>query len=187
MTEKLYALDPSRSSLRVFTYAEGLFARLAHDLELGIHEAEVRVTSDGDQQRVVAHVPLAALRVEGVVKHGALRTDVLSEKDHEEILAKMRGDVFDGASASDRLGLEATLVGSRVEGSLLLPSGKRVALVFSLESAPGGEPRPHVKGAFDLSLKKIAGADVKGPLGAFRIADRVHVSLDLHLVALVAS
>ena len=183
MTEKHYALDPSRSSLRVFTYAEGLFARLAHDLELGIHEVEVRVDFEGGNPRVVAHVPLASLRVEGVVKHGALRTDVLSEKDHHEILAKMRGDVFDGASPSDRLTLEASVSGSRVEGSLVLPSGKRVALGFSLEATPGVDAVAHVKGAFDLSLKQVAGADVKGPLGAFRISDRVHVSLDVHLVA----
>jgi hypothetical protein len=183
VTEKHYALDPSRSSLRVFTYAEGLFARLAHDLELGIHQAEVRVLLEGDKPRVVAHVPLASLRVEGVVKHGALRTDVLSEKDHQEILAKMRDDVFDGASPSDRLTLEASVTGPRVEGSLILPSGKRVSLGFSLDTAPGTEAVAHVKGAFDLSLKRVAGADVKGPLGAFRISDRVHVSIDVHLVA----
>lgn len=183
MTEKHYALDPTRSSLRVFTYAEGLFARLAHDLELGIHEAEVRVDFGGDGPRVIAHVPLASLRVEGVVKHGALRTDVLSEKDHQEILAKMRGDVFDGARPTDRLTLEASVIGARVEGALVLPSGKRISVGFSLDAAPGTDPVAHVKGAFDLSLKQVAGAEVKGPLGAFRISDRVHVSLDVHLVA----
>ena len=183
MTEKHYALDPSRSSLRVLTYAEGLFARLAHDLELRIHEADVHVSHETEKPHVVAHVPLASLRVEGVIKNGVLRTDVLSEKDHQEILTKMRGDVFDGAGPSERLTLEATLDGTQVTGSLRLPSGKRVPLVFTVESMPSTELEAHVKGSFDLSVKQVAGAEIKGPLGAFRISDRVHVSIDVHLVA----
>src|SRR5690606_41672382 len=82
------ALDPARSSLRVWTFKDGLLARLAHDLSLeatGLRSSLEREEGGG---RVERDAPAAGLRARGQVVRGEVRP--LGDKEHREIAADAR-------------------------------------------------------------------------------------------------
>ena len=79
------------SKIRARTYAKGLLAALAHDLELDLpaSESTVEQLDDGAWSgRIV--VAVDAIRVVGVLRRGAVATDVLSASDRTEIEKRLR-------------------------------------------------------------------------------------------------
>ena len=185
-----YSIDLSRSSLQIFTSADGLLARLAHDLRLSVGAAAIDVVRDESEATVRAHVRIGALRVDGVMKDGALREGVLSAHDREEILNKMRAEVFGGKGDDALIELEGSLRGDSLSGTLRSPNGRSArvnAKVTTVHDGAEAAPGEHVRGTFEVSLKELAGHDIKGPLGAFRVSDHVRVTFDAHFVPRVES
>jgi hypothetical protein len=178
-----FVVDGARSRVRVHTFAEGLLARLAHDLELVCTKlsgtASRAAPTDGATATGTASLeaPLGGMEVTGVIKDGRLDERALSASDRRDILAKMHADVFH-ASPSGVLRLDATLEGSAAKVRLLAPNGKSVEATTQAELRPDGEGL-RATGTFDLSLAKLGSDVVKGPMGAFRVKDRVAISFDV--------
>src|SRR5437667_12856762 len=83
-------LDPALSRVAVYTFAEGLFSALAHDLEIVAGD----VSGEADGEKAEVRVGVAALKVSGVMKRGRLDRDVLSESDRAAIEKQIREAVL---------------------------------------------------------------------------------------------
>src|SRR4051812_42846316 len=83
---RMLVLDPQASTVVIRTYAEGLFARLAHDLELACTRLDG--TSD-DGRRARIEVSVGSIEVRGILGGGTL-----SPSEESDCLAKMRREVF---------------------------------------------------------------------------------------------
>jgi len=173
-----YVLDPKSSTVHVFTYAEGLFARLAHDLRLTVADLTLTAERDGDGGSVSGEIPLGSLVVDGVMKKDTLREDVLSAHDRQEILEKMRADVFGGAAVSAAIVVRGELRGTSFDVTVEGPNGRSARAAHTVRGASIDEGE-RVRGEIELSLRALSGHDVKGPLGAFRISDRIRVAFDV--------
>ena len=87
--------DKTSSRLVLRTRTSGLLARFAHDLEINATELSIRATADGDSWSAEVAIPVAALRVEGVLKGGdKLDTGVLSASDRAEIEQRIRSEIL---------------------------------------------------------------------------------------------
>ena len=160
-------LDARASRVRIHTFAEGLFARLAHDLEITCGSLEG--TASRDAKTATIEAPLSGFEVAGVLEKGRVDERALSAGDRRDILEKMHRDVFH-ADASARVKLEASVDGVK----LVLPSGREVAIAtrVTVEDL-------RASGSFDVSLSAIGSDVVKGPMNAFRVKDRVTVLFDV--------
>ena len=148
-------------TLQVFTWREGLLARVGHDLRLS---APARITREGEA--VVVTVDAASLHVDGAMKDGrltevsagdradiekALRTDVLNVARHPQI--RWRG-TMDGRGTLELCGRSAPLrVPAKAEGDRM-----RGEVEFA-PSAWGIKP-------------------FRALLGALKLQDRVRVVFD---------
>lgn len=179
-------LDPSRSRVRIQTFAEGLFARLAHDLELLCNEVSgtaltnAETTPGGGKTTGTASVeaPLRGMVVAGVLgKDGRVDPRGLSPSEQRDALAKMQQDVFHaGPDAVVRIEAHHDGDGARIR--LVPPAGKAVESVVRPEvQVDAGAV--HARGSFEVSLAAIGSDVVKGPMGAFRVKDRVKVIFDV--------
>jgi hypothetical protein len=171
-------LAAERSRIAVYTFAEGLLSALAHDLELlaGDVSGEANETAEGPVAEV--RVPVASLRVTGVVKRGKLDTSVLSAGDRDAIERQVRGDVLPGADVVARATPDGR--GSRVAIEVRSARGvDRVTCDVALTSEEGGRRALRAQGRAEVSLSALGAPPVKGPMGAFRVKDRVRVEFDL--------
>ncbi len=174
-------VDENTATITLRTRAEGLLARLAHDLEITGTGVSGQVTLDGDAWTADLSMPIASLRVAGALHGDELDRSTLSASDRAQIEEKMRADVFFGgarvvtvrAHGASLTAGEATIsIGSR---------SQRVAITVSAAPLLDAAPRP--TGRFTLSLEKLGVKPIKGPLGAFRIKDAVEVSFAIPLRA----
>lgn len=162
-------LDPARSTIAVYTFAEGLFSALAHDLELRARAFE----GDARGEDVTLRVPVDELRVEGVVKRGTTDRGVLSSGDRDTIERQIRDDVLRGADVRVR----GTREGAKARIQIDAPTGHaEVACAVEVRSEAD---TTFARGEVELSLRALGVAPVKGPMGAFRVADRVRVRFEL--------
>lgn len=177
-----HVLDASRSRVRIQTFAEGLLARLAHDLELVCGELSGKATtvSDGGKTTGTASVeaPLRGIVVAGVLgKDGRVDPRGLSASEQRDVIAKMQHEVFHaGPDAVVRV--VAHHDGSSARLRVVPPNGKAVETVVRPDVELKGDD-VHAQGTFELSLAAIGGGAVKGPMGAFRVKDRVKVIFDV--------
>jgi hypothetical protein len=165
-------LDAARSRLAVYTFAEGFLSALAHDLELVA--GDVSGTLDGE--KVELRVPVAGLKVTGVMKKGRLDTGVLSAGDRDTIERQIRDEVLAGGAVvarGERSGNDAS-----VEVEAPPPRTARARLTCRVQvTDEAGAKR--AKGSAEVSLKGLGAPPVKGPMGAFRVSDKVRVDFDL--------
>ena len=179
-------LDSSRSHVRIQTFAEGLLARLAHDLELvcgdlsGTASANAPTAEGGGKASGTASVvsPIRGIAVAGVLgKDGHVDPRGLSPAEQHDAIAKMQHDVFhDGADGVVRV--EAHYDGGSARLRIVPPNGKAVEAVVHPEVQAVGDAL-QAKGTFELSLAAFGSDVVKGPMGAFRVKDRVKVIFDI--------
>lgn len=174
-------LDPTQSRVRIQTFAEGLFARLAHDLELVCGELSGHATrAEGrpDAGSATIEAPLRGFSVGGVVgRDGRIDERGLNPSERHECLAKMHSDVFH--SRPDGLILvQLQLDGPSARVRVVPPNGKAVEVVMKPEVRMDGDA-VLASGSFELSLMAIGSDVVKGPMGAFRVKDRVKVLFDV--------
>lgn len=181
-----FVLDASRSRVRIYTFAEGLLARLAHDLELvSSHLSGVAssTTSDGTTIGTASvEAPLDAVTIAGALgADGRIDPGALSASDQRDALSKMKHDVFHtGAGAVIRI--DAQYDGASARIRLTTPNGTSfTATAHPAVQAMGDAV--HAKGTFEVSLSALGSHVVKGPMGAFRVKDRVKVAFEVVFVA----
>jgi hypothetical protein len=162
-------LDAARSRLAIYTEAEGLFSALAHDLELVAGDLQ----GEANEPAVEVRLLVASIKVGGVMKRGRLDTGVLSSGDREAIERQIREEVLPGAEVIAR----GTIEGGRVSLEVVAPRGKTRMTCDVAVSSEGGAKR--ARGRAGISLAAIGVPPVKGPMGAFRVKDRVRVEFDL--------
>ncbi|MEO7331303.1 MAG: hypothetical protein ABI193_22195 [Minicystis sp.] len=179
MPDRSFTLDPQASRLLVHTRAEGLLARLAHALQLSTPELTGTATLEGEAWTADLRVPVRSLMVDGVLHGDTLDRTVLSAADREQILTKMREDIFGDATE-----IEARAAGpGRDRGEATVRVGRasqRAPLTFTTREAESGALQ--VTGTFEVSIKALGGKAIKGPLGAFSVKDTVKLRFDLRLV-----
>jgi hypothetical protein len=175
-------LAAERSRIAVYTFAEGLLSALAHDLEIVAQNVtgEANETTAGPVAEV--RVPVASLRVSGVMKRGKLETSVLSAGDRDAIDRQVREEVLPGGDVVARTTPGAQ--GSRVAIEVRSARGvDRVTCDVALTNEEGTEDGARrsmrAKGRAEVSLSALGSPPVKGPMGAFRVKDRVRVEFDL--------
>ncbi len=181
-------LDPSLTTIRIRTFAEGLFSRLAHDLELGCRDVRGTAERGDDVARegtARIEVPIGGLHVAGTVKDGRLDASGLSPSERADCLAKMRNDVFQAKDERAAIRIEAELAGGRARMKLVCPNGRTLdrAVTLKVAAVEGGSTR--VSGTIDVSLAAIGSAPVKGPMNAFRVKDVIQIAFDLVFVEAV--
>jgi hypothetical protein len=181
-----YRLSSEQSYVVVCTYAEGLLARLAHDLELrweGLRGA-AHAAPDVKGGFATLELPLSALRVAGVVSKGQVDRERLSEHEKAQILEKMHEEVFHvGVRGDGTVRIDATLEGSQAIVRIAPPNGPTVEARVRV-TVQQSEKTARVAGAVSLSLARLGSSAIKGPMNAFRVKDSVDVSFELAFVPL---
>ncbi len=170
-------LDPARSHVRIHTFATGLLARLAHDLELVCRDVQGggELTSP-DSGTAAITVPIGKIDVAGTLRSGAVDANALSPSDRADVLEKMRRDVFHVSDGVVRL--EATLAAGKGRVRVIPPKGRTLERSVEVRVvAEGGATR--VSGRLEISLDAIGSDPVKGPMNAFRVKDGVAVLFEL--------
>lgn len=162
-------LDEKRSSIRIRTFAEGLFSRLAHDLELTCRDVSGTAS---DERSCTLTVPVRGIEVAGTLKSGRVDANALSPSEREDILDKMRREVFHGA---ENVTVEASL--ERVK--VISPRGKTVEKSISTVPQTEDDGSRRARGTIALSLSALGSDPVKGPMNAFRVKDEVEVHFDI--------
>ncbi len=171
-------LDDRESRIRIHTYAEGLFARLAHDLELVC--GAVSGVASKEARAATIEASVAGIEVAGVLKDGHVDDRTLSAGEKRDILDKMRREVFH-AGADARVRIEATLAdGGAARVRIVMPNGRAVEAT-SRPDVRDQDGVVRASGSLDLSLAAIGSDVVKGPMNAFRVKDRVVVQYDVVL------
>jgi hypothetical protein len=174
---KKLVLDPSKTKVRLRTFAEGLFARLAHDLELECREltgtAEIDSSTRSGTARILA--PIDKIDVLGTLsKDKKVDPKGLSPSDREDCLGKMRKDVFHATKGN--VTVEATIDSGKARVTITPPNGKTIttrAINLATDDATT------LTGTLEISLSAIGSDTVKGPMNAFRVKDMVEIVFDV--------
>lgn len=176
-------LDADKSSIVVRTYAEGILARMAHDLELDVRVASGAATLEGEPgPRATGEgtlvVDIDAVRVRGTLKKGRLDETALSESDKAQILEKIREDVLGARAKGARVEVRASLAGGHVDAELTLPRGTtaKARSSVTVTSEGGGVC---LAASFRITVSSLGAKPVKGPMGAFRVRDEIDVVASL--------
>jgi hypothetical protein len=152
----------------LYTYAEGLMSRLAHDLALEAIPDEARVlerTETGGRAELVFAV--SKIKILGAVRKDVVDPAALSESDRRDI----QGKITDAIGAGT---IRATVAveGGSARVSLTLPCGAGTA------SFPIERDADAYRGRARFSLKALGVKPVKGPMNAFRLSDRLEVVIE---------
>ena len=158
------------ATIHVYTYKEGLFSKLAHDLRFTVGRFEI--TARGTE--LTARFDVSSLRVDGSIRDGRLDRGELSESDRQ----KIRDNMLDVLRARDHG--EVRFVGrtsSReppfaVEGDLTL-SGVTRPLSFLLLMR--GD---RLLADVELTPSLFGIRPFRALAGALRVQDRVRVAID---------
>lgn len=177
------ALDTAKSAIVVRTYAEGMLARMAHDLELDVRLASGSATLEGEPGPAAAGkgslvVDVDAIRVRGVLKKGHLEESVLSESDKAQILEKIREDVLGASGKGARIEIEASLAGGQVEAQVKLPRGATMKARTTAKLTGDGAAF-RLAASFRVTVSSLGAKPVKGPMGAFRVRDEIEIDAAL--------
>jgi hypothetical protein len=170
--------DADASSFTVRTRAKGLLARLAHDLEIEAKGFSGSIELDGDAWHGELRFPIGELRVVGSLRGDRVDRAVLSSSDKSEIDRKIREEVLPVPEVRVRLEngtrtrCDAVVISARGE--------QRVSTTLTTEDRRDGEVVCY--GELALSLKALKIKEVKAPLGAFKVADRIEVAFWVMLV-----
>ena len=161
------------AKIEVFTYKDGLLARLAHDLRLSLGRFEI--VREGDEIR--GRFWPGSLTVDGAIgRGGELDTRALSGSDRSKIAGNIAERVLDLARFPEA-GFTGKLAAGEgthtLEGTLTLV-GRAVPLRVSVRAA-GGRLLAEVL----LVPSRWGIAPYRALAGAIKLQDRVLVKLDL--------
>lgn len=181
MTANLAAL-PADSALLVWTYKDGLLAKMAHDLSIRATRLRADVALDGRHVSVDVAVPVSGLRVQGQVKDG--RIMALEDKDQRKIEENLAGkDVLDAGRypevcfSGEGLLPEAGAGATRVEGRLTIHGESRpLAVDVELREV---RDRWVVAGEVRLRQTDFGVRPYSALFGALKVQDEVRVTWEL--------
>lgn len=159
------------ATIHVFTYKDGLLARLAHDLRLSLRRFELRRAGDAVSGRFWP----ASLSVDGVAgRDGRVDAAALSESDRAKIVRNATEEILH-TERDPEVRFEGALVdgGRAVDGALTMVG--RTCPVRAEVRAEGGRLRAEVV----LAPSRWGIAPYKALAGAIKLQDRVLVRLDL--------
>lgn len=171
LADMRYILVPEQSTVTVRTGAQGLFARMAHRLELVAHPSEGWGERDGAAVRGALRVRTSDLRVAGALRGDRVDPQVLSAADVSAIEARVAGELFGGLTTFE-IALDARAADGTASVSSARGTAKSTVRQLTLTAEGKGL---RVTGEARLSLRALGAAPVSGPLGAFRVADELDV------------
>jgi hypothetical protein len=159
------------ASVHVFTFKEGLLARIAHDLQIRATHWEIAMEGDA----VRGWFALAGLRVDGAVSHGHVNDGALSASDRAKIERTMAHDVlatrqfptaiFEGILDRDAM---------RVSGTLRLHGRTHALAPFELR-----DDGVNISVDVELTPSRWGIAPYRALAGALKLQDRVVVRITL--------
>jgi len=157
-------------TIHVFTYKDGLLARLAHDLRLSLRRFEVVKSGT----TITGRFWPASLVVDGVVERsGQVDTRALSEGDKKKIAANIADEVLLlGRFPKVEFAGAVVAGGAGVEGSLTLV-GKTMPVNVSIEAVDG-----RLRGNVTLVPSRWGIAPYRALAGAIKLQDRVLMKID---------
>lgn len=169
--------------MRIHTFAEGLFARLAHDLALECSALRGTASRDTAAETGTAEIeaPLSGITILGVLHGKRVEEKGLSASDRHDALAKMRRDVFHATSEDAVVRVRATFERGTASITVVPPNGRSVTL-SARPAVQETEAGVRVTGSLDVSLAALGSDPVKGPMGAFKVKDRVALRFDVVFV-----
>ena len=165
-------IDRQASTVTIRTRAKGLLSKLAHDLEIQAARFDGDVEVSEARWKATLRFSVSALTVAGALKGDKVDRAVLSPSDRAEIERKIRDEVLVVeeivviAEGSDRSAGDVVVKARRGE--------QRRKVTLHSEDRPGGEIVTY--GTLDLSLRALGIEEIKGPLGAFKVDDRIEVA-----------
>jgi len=158
--------------IHVFTFKTGLLAAAAHDLRLRFDG----FTCHLQDQTVTVVIPLNALRVDGPVRGGVVRTEEYDPARRAEIEAAARREVLRAdhfPTATFKGQALPVAAGYDVRGTLNL-AGQDAPLAFSVT-----RHGPQYRAVFELKPSRWGIAPYSAALGTIRVQDRVRIELAL--------
>lgn len=163
-------MQQAPATIHVFTYKDGLLARLAHDLRLTLRRFELRREGDA----ITGRFWLDSLAIDGAIGRGGhVDPAILGESDLRKIRSNMTDEILHAARHPE-VTFRGTLRGpATVEGELTLV-GKTCPIGAVVHSA-GGRLRTEIT----LVPSRWGIAPYKALAGAIKLQDRVVVALDL--------
>lgn len=180
MTERALTIDAAASRLVVRTRATGMLARLAHDLEIVSASISGKARVGASAWSADLFVPASSLHVAGTLKGDRLDASALSASDRADIERRMRADALGGAPE-----IVVSLEGSARdagEASLAIGRGPRARVrLVDLEARDHADGSVKVTGRAELSLRALGVAEIRAPLGAFKVSDKVEIIAELTL------
>jgi hypothetical protein len=179
MTFRELTVRTASSRLALRTRAKGMLARLAHDLEIASTELTGRVRASDGAWSGELLVPIGSLRVAGTLHGDKLDPSALSPSDRQDIERRMRGDVL---AAERELVVELSgPTRERGEAVLVIAGGQRTRIPLTLRTRELEGGAIAVSGRAEISLKAQGIAEIRAPLGAFKVSDTVEVLVELEL------
>ncbi|HET9953735.1 MAG TPA: YceI family protein [Polyangiaceae bacterium] len=162
----------AQGTIHVFTFKEGVFSAVAHDLRIRLDRFDISL----EGQAVRAELDLTSLAVEGPMENGVLQANAYDAGKRADVEKAMHGDVlrtkqhpkavYAGTAAPSGSGF-------RVQGQLEL-AGQQAPLAFDVTNDNGT-----YRASFELKPSQFGIAQYKALLGAIRLKDVVRVELAL--------
>lgn len=154
-------------TIHVFTYKDGLLARLAHDLRLTLRRFEIQ----RDGATVQARFWPGSLQVDGAIdRRGQLET--MSDGDRRKIGENIANDVLH-LERHPEASFHGQIVSGAVEGELTL-AGRSASVRVPVQAV--GD---RLRGEVTLVPSRWGIAPYKALAGAIKLQDRVLVVVDL--------
>jgi hypothetical protein len=156
----------------VYTFKEGLLARLAHDLRVSVTRFELRF----EHGRVDARFDAGSLAVDGVARGESVDRAALTSDDKAKIEATIRNEILHSARHPD---IRVTGSIGRGDGSLIVDAelhlhGHSQGLRVPVRSEP---QRTFVEVA--LKPSKFGISPYKAVAGAIRLQDRIVIRVEV--------
>lgn len=162
--------------VHVFTFREGLLARLAHDLRLRVEAFEITL----HRGEVRAWFEAASLRVDGVAEGERVDSEELSAKDKAKIQETVQTELLN-AARHPRIELRGVLRESSktrvLEGTLRL-NGVEQRVEIPVRAAEGGSPNADgraISAELVITPSRFGIKPYRAIGGAIRLQDRVVV------------
>lgn len=167
----VFLLDSSRTEIVIHTYAEGLLSRLAHDLELVVREVSGHARL-GDLSTAEIEVSVPSIQVVGALRDGKVDPSLLSVNHCREIERQLHEEVLVSAH---KIRVSVRMEGTQAWLTITVPTGS-ASFGSSVTVKPNLDNSViETHGLLEVSLQALGIAPVRGPLGAFRVSDRVTV------------
>jgi hypothetical protein len=174
-----YRLASEASTVTVRTGTEGLFARMAHRLELVARPADGWGERAGEVVRGGLRVRSSDLHVTGALRGDRVDVHVLAAADVSAIDARVAAELFGGVVTFE-IEVDARIGAAGGTASVSSARGKASSTVRLTVEEEGESLR--VTAEARLSLRALGAGPVSGPLGAFRVADELEVTFRGHFI-----